>query len=116
MRNWIPATHYVKRAKHGDLLLTEAVGEWPGGPSRVVEIAPDPAAPEILFNVVHQYPWHAAEFGPMGVFDCEFVLVPDCEYASEEAPAAKEESQCQQQCLFTIGALASASAPSAKAV
>lgn len=30
---------------------TLAIGDWPGGVARVVELRPDPAAPEIVFQV-----------------------------------------------------------------
>ena len=42
----------------GDRLLgravwTEAIGYYAGGEARIVELAPDPGAPEILFTVEH---------------------------------------------------------------
>jgi len=62
--------------KYGETLLgrtvfTQAVGPWPGGISRVVELYPDPNAPEILFNVRLEYGG-----GEIGVFDdqrCDLV-------------------------------------------
>lgn len=34
----------------GRIVLTAAMGEYPGGFAQVVEINPDPMAPEIVFN------------------------------------------------------------------
>lgn len=36
----------------GREVLTQPYGEWPGGIARVTQVAPDPAAPEIVFQVV----------------------------------------------------------------
>ncbi len=51
----------------GDVIETETVGEWPGGVCMTVELTPDPAAPEILFNVENADGW------VMGVFENEWV-------------------------------------------
>ena len=55
----------------GRLVVTPAVGDYPGGIRRVVEIAPDPEAPEIVFNVEYD----GSEFGVMGIFEHESVLL-----------------------------------------
>ena len=57
----------------GARVWTAQVGEWPGGPSTIVEVAPDPGAPEILFNVRHDDPWTDSKFGAMGIFDDEWI-------------------------------------------
>ena len=49
----------------GREVLTVAIGEWPGGFATVTEIEPDPAAPEIVFQV------RSEEHGEMGVFGHE---------------------------------------------
>jgi hypothetical protein len=49
----------------GKWVTTEAIGEYPGGVAQVTEIAPDPAAPEIVFNV------DLPGYGPMGIFEME---------------------------------------------
>lgn len=54
----------------GKIVMTEAIGEYPGGPAEVIELEPDPNAPEIVFQVRH------ATFGEIGVFDHELVVVP----------------------------------------
>ena len=46
---------------------TVPMGSWPGGVCRVIEVAPDAGAPEIVFRVSH------AEHGDIGVFDFEAV-------------------------------------------
>jgi len=48
---------------------TPALGEWPGGVSKIIAVAPDPAAPEIVFNVEHE------EHGRIGVFGHEMVTL-----------------------------------------
>jgi hypothetical protein len=63
----------------GDRLLgrtvwTEAIGYYPGGAARVVELAPDPEAPEILFSVEHPT-WKHSGSSRMGVFAWEEVLL-----------------------------------------
>ena len=56
----------------GRSVATEPIGEYPGGVATVTELAPDPNAPEIVFNVCHP------AFGPIGIFDWEGVtLVSD---------------------------------------
>ncbi len=52
----------------GQRVLTEQIGDWPGGWATVVEIEPDENAPEIVFQVSH--PVH----GEIGVFDHETIL------------------------------------------
>jgi hypothetical protein len=51
----------------GMVIATAPMGEYPGGMATVVELAPDPAAPEIAFNVKHP------TAGVMGVFGTELV-------------------------------------------
>jgi len=63
----------------GDRLLgrtvwTQTIGYYPGGEARVVELAPDPEAPEILFTVEHPI-WERAGRSRMGVFEWEEVLL-----------------------------------------
>jgi hypothetical protein len=52
----------------GKPVLTEQIGDWPGGLATVTEIEPDPGAPEIVFNV-------ESEHGAVGVFEYEYCLV-----------------------------------------
>ena len=63
------ASKYLHRACIGQTLMTEPLGEYPGGPAQVVEILPDPNTPEIVFNVEHP------TFGVIGVFDDEEVEI-----------------------------------------
>lgn len=60
----------------GRLVETPAVGSYPGGTARVVELHPDPAAPEIVFNV-HNDAWTDASFGShiIGIFEDEEVTL-----------------------------------------
>lgn len=53
----------------GRTVITEAVGDWPGGIATVTELAPDPGATEIAFNV------HSEQHGDVGVFEDEWVEV-----------------------------------------
>ncbi len=53
----------------GQRVETEAIGEYPGGIATVTELAPDPQAPEIVFNVRHP------AYGEIGVFDWELVAL-----------------------------------------
>lgn len=60
--------------QHGQKLIgmtldTEAIGDYPGGPAVVTELLPDPAAPEIVFQVQHP------TFGSIGVLDFEQVTI-----------------------------------------
>lgn len=56
----------------GRTVLTEEMGEYPGGEAVVVELLPHRKAPEILFTVKHP------TFGECGVFDWEEVhLCPE---------------------------------------
>jgi hypothetical protein len=63
----------------GDRLLgrtvwTEAIGYYPGGAARVVELAPVPEAPDILFTVEHPT-WEHSGRSRMGVFAWEEVVL-----------------------------------------
>lgn len=56
----------------GRAVLTMAIGDYPGGNATVTEMAPDPAAPEIVSTVEH------ATFGSIGVVEWEQeTLLPD---------------------------------------
>jgi len=60
--------------KHGSALigrtvLTNPMGEYPGGYAEVLELEPDPEAPEIVFQVKHP------TFGEIGVFGYERVYL-----------------------------------------
>ena len=55
----------------GRYIETEAIGEWPGGKARVIEIQPDPEAPEIVMQVTQD---SGREYDPIGVFDWEDVI------------------------------------------
>lgn len=71
-QGWIIADDLVRReGKHliGRTVHTEPFGEWPGGLAVVTEIEPDPAAPEIAFQVKSE------AHGKMGVFDFEYVKI-----------------------------------------
>jgi hypothetical protein len=57
----------------GRTVLTEATGYDPGGGARVVELAPDPGAPEILFAVGHPTRGQAGR-RRIGVFEWEEVM------------------------------------------
>ena len=74
MTGWILAKELAKREGENLLsreVLTSACGEYPGGMATVIELAPDPGAPEIVFNV------RLDDWGEIGVFDYEMVaLVP----------------------------------------
>ena len=37
----------------GQVVQTEAIGEYPGGLAEIIEIYPDPAAPDIVCMVLH---------------------------------------------------------------
>lgn len=54
------------------MVNTEAIGDWPGGVCEVTEVDPDPASPEIAFNV--RDPITGEE---IGVFDYEEVQLLD---------------------------------------
>lgn len=49
----------------GRKVNTEAMGEYPGSVADVIELHPDPTAPEIVFTIKHP------TFGEIGVFDFE---------------------------------------------
>jgi len=49
----------------GKNVMTEKIGEYPGGVARVTKLFPDLAAPEIVFTVCHP------TFGEIGVFEGE---------------------------------------------
>ena len=58
----------------GSMVVTPAVGDYPGGYAKVVEIHPDPAAPEIVFNVEHpEWKDEDDECSIMGIFENEEV-------------------------------------------
>jgi hypothetical protein len=50
------------------------MGYYPGGAARVVELAPDSEAPEILFTVEHPT-WEHSGSSRMGVFEWEEVVL-----------------------------------------
>jgi hypothetical protein len=52
----------------GGTVNTIPMGEYPGGLAEVIELEPDPAAPEIVFQVKHP------TFGEIGVFGYEPVV------------------------------------------
>jgi hypothetical protein len=58
----------------GRTVLTEALRYYPGGEARVVELAPDPGAPEILFAVEHPIREQAGR-RRIGVFEWEEVML-----------------------------------------
>ncbi len=49
-------------------ILTQSIGNWSGGPARIIELDPDPAAPEIIFNVKNIH-------GEIGIFDWETIYI-----------------------------------------
>lgn len=60
------------RAIHMDGLIgrkinTEEIGDYPGGVAEVIQLLPDPNAPEIVFLVRHP------SFGEIGIFEYEEV-------------------------------------------
>jgi len=63
---WLLASEYVAHpeATLGDTLITEPMGEWPGGIVRVIAFAPDPGAPEIVMQVEGE----GEGLGTIGVF------------------------------------------------
>lgn len=66
--NTVTAKKLVKahgRNLVGKKVVTQAMGEYPGGIATVIEIAPDFTAPEIVFDVEHP------TFGRIGVFENE---------------------------------------------
>lgn len=63
----------------GKLVQTIAIGDWPGGIARVVDLGHDPAAPEIVMNV------HSDEHGDIGVLEYEPLELV------EEAPILRRE-------------------------
>ena len=58
----------------GRTVWTEAMGYYPGGAARVVELAPDSEAPEILFTVEHPTREQACR-RRIGVFEWEEVVL-----------------------------------------
>jgi hypothetical protein len=58
----------------GRRVLTEAIGFYPRRAALVVEMAPDPGVPEIIFTVVHPAPGPAG-CAKRGVFEWEEVLL-----------------------------------------
>lgn len=69
-------------------VITEAIGGWPGGVATVTEIQPDPAAPEIVFQV------RSDEHGEMGVFDHEMVTLVEPAAKDAPVPVADGEPRC----------------------
>ncbi len=67
----VELTHATSTELLGRRVLTDPMGEWPGGIATICELAPDPAAPEIVFNVKADF-WPDDD-GPMGVFGYEEV-------------------------------------------
>lgn len=60
----------------GQHLLTEKLGDWPGGSAKVIELRPDPVgAPEIAFQVRHTTAIdpETGELWEIGVFEHEQV-------------------------------------------
>ena len=55
----------------GKHVCTMAMGDYPGGLAEIVEIFPDPAAPEIPIQVNHP------TFGEIGLFEDETVVLMD---------------------------------------
>jgi hypothetical protein len=55
----------------GRNVVTQAIGEWPGGPAKVVRVGHDKNAPEIVFMVVSLNPAVRRKYKEMGVFDYE---------------------------------------------
>lgn len=71
------AERYKDRAV-GMRVLTAPYGDWPGGPAIVTRMAPDPGAPEIVFDVrseTHPSPDEPGELWEIGVFDHEEIEV-----------------------------------------
>lgn len=52
----------------GQMVFTKKIGEYPGGRAKVVELNPDPEAPEIVMQVMHP------TFGEIGVFEDEPIV------------------------------------------
>ncbi len=70
----------------GRTVLTEPMGSYPGGPAKVVEIAPDPeGAPEIVMQVEHPT-WREDDnpTGSMGIFHYEDIQEIDGIAATRE--------------------------------
>lgn len=61
----------------GQLIVTQNIGDWEGGNARVLEINPDPEAPEIVMTVraerVTQFDTRTNIGEVIGVFDYETV-------------------------------------------
>ena len=58
----------------GRMVLTKALGYYPGGEAKVVELAPDPGAPEIRFVVEHPIREQTGR-RRIGVFEWEEVVL-----------------------------------------
>ena len=58
----------------GRAVWTQTIGYYPGGEARVVELAPETGAPEILFTVEHPIRERAG-CTRMGVFEWEEVVL-----------------------------------------
>lgn len=63
------------RSAIGRVVITQAIGSYPGGPAIVTTTNPDPAAPEVVMLVKH--PWWTHPDWPtdpvMGIFEHEEV-------------------------------------------
>jgi hypothetical protein len=72
----------------GMKVKTEAYGDYPGGIATIMELHPDPEAPEIVFNVQHPT-WRGDENdlsdGVIGIFDHEGVEL--CKEGKQSAPS-----------------------------
>ena len=53
----------------GKVIITEAIGTWPGGPAKIIEVRPDRRCPEIVFQV------QAPDGDTIGVFEWENIEV-----------------------------------------
>ena len=63
----------------GRQIITEAVGDWPGGVATITQSMPDPAAPEIVYQVESAH-------GEIGIFDGEEVtLLPPTDFSKENS-------------------------------
>jgi hypothetical protein len=61
----------------GRIVMTEAIGHWPGGPAEVIEFMPDVEAPEIPYQVRHIH-WAGddlIENGEIGLFENEEIQI-----------------------------------------
>lgn len=80
-------------AEYGEEIIgltidTAAIGDYPGGPAKIIRLLGDPGAPEIVFDVEHP------TFGEMGIFHWEMVFVIS-QNAHVDAPPRKTPNQEQ---------------------